>query len=210
MITLPELGACIPEDLATKIIMWAIERHKEDVVPPPLVKILTIVSYLKQYQYKFFVETGTFLGDTTDSIARIGGRFGMHAITIELADQLYDNAVKRFADRPNIECLHGDSGALMPQVVERLTSPAIFWLDGHYSGGMTACGETETPVMQELETIFASPIKNHLILVDDVRLFGTGGYPTVAAVEALAREALPESRVVVSNDILRIEPPLAA
>lgn len=210
MITLPELGACIPEELATAIILWAIDRHREDVVPPPMLKTLTIVSYLKRYQYKYFVETGTFLGDTTDSIARVGSHFGMQAITIELADQLYANAVRRFADRPNIRCLHGDSGALMPQVVAGLDAPAIFWLDGHYSGGMTACGDSETPVMQELDTIFASPIKNHLILIDDVRLFGTGGYPAVAEVEALVRQRLPASRVVVSNDILRIEPPAAA
>ena len=33
-------------------------------------------------------------------------------------------------------------------------TPAIFWLDGHYSAGITAMGEQATPIFKELTHIF--------------------------------------------------------
>ena len=41
----------------------------------------------------------------------------------------------------------------VPELVRQLDGPALFWLDGHYSGGDTAKGELDTPVSAELESI---------------------------------------------------------
>ena len=58
---------------------------------------------------------------------------------------------------------------------------ALFWLDAHYSGGDTAKGQSNTPVMSELEAILAYSRRNDIILVDDLRYFWTarpGFFPT--------------------------------
>jgi len=58
----------------------------------------------------------------------------------------------------------------------------LFWLDGHYSGEGTACGDQVSPILQELDLIKAHPRRDHCILIDDSRLFtGVDGYPTLKA-----------------------------
>lgn len=46
------------------------------------------------------------------------------------------------------------------------------WLDAHYSGGTTAKGKKSSPLKDELEIIKKHPIKNHIILIDDVNCMG--------------------------------------
>ena len=160
-------------------------------------------SYLKAYHLKCFVETGTHLGDT---LADVAYDKSLQAVSIELADNYYHAAQRRFANYANVQILHGDSGKLMPQVVAKLQEPTLFWLDGHYSGGVTAKGDLETPVSGELEAIFASPVRGHVILIDDVRCFdGSLDYPYLDDFLAVIR-AEGRYHLEVSTDILRMTP----
>ena len=75
--------------------------------------------------------------------------------------------------------MQGDSGNVLNQLVPELNSAALFWLDGHYSGGQTAKGEKECPIYEELKSILASSLE-HIVLIDDARLFiGQHDYPTI-------------------------------
>ena len=49
----------------------------------------------------------------------------------------------------------------------------MFWLDGHYSGKGTAKGKKETPILEELKTIFDTNDLRYVILIDDARHFGS-------------------------------------
>ena len=91
-----------------------------------------------------FIETGTFMGDTSFIASGIFG--AVH--TIELSNELYQKAVKRFEGRSNIRVYQGDSSRLFPQILGALTGNNLFWLDGHYSEGVTAKGEDNTPIIQ--------------------------------------------------------------
>jgi len=83
--------------------------------------------------------------------------------------------------------------------------PCLFWLDGHYSGGNTAKGEKETPIMEELRQICAHPVKNHLILIDDAREFtGQNDYPTIESLRTFVGARLPGYGFDVKDDIIRI------
>lgn len=130
----------------------------------------------KTHKISIFIETGTFIGNSL---------IGLHQsfeklYSIELDKGIYRLAKKRLSPYPNVEILHGDSARLLPQIMDTLSSPAIFWLDAHYSSGVTGLGELQTPVMRELKTIFDHPIKKHYILIDDVKDFnGLNDYPTV-------------------------------
>jgi len=105
----------------------------------------------------------------------------------------------------------GDSGEVLGAVIAPLEEPCLFWLDGHYSGGITALGAESTPILRELEAIAAHPIPAHVILIDDARCFtGTDGYPTIDDLGALARRLWPDCEFRVADDILRILPPASA
>lgn len=193
---LAELVYRLPE-----IVAW-INNGCSGVAPPP-VKRKVITSYLRKYGLKAFVESGTYYGDT---LATVAIDMRVRSISIELSDEHYNAAVTRFAGRANVELLHGDSGELMADVVSGLRSPALFWLDGHFSGGSTAKGVRETPVLQELQAILQSSIRGNVILIDDVRCFdGTHDYPQLTELLAIIKAA-GDIAWEISADILRLTP----
>jgi hypothetical protein len=172
-------------------------------VPPPAVfKQATVRAYQEAFGLRTLVETGTYLGDMVDAQRK---RF-RQVLSIELAPDLYQAARARFASARNVTLLEGDSGDLMPSVVAQLKEPALFWLDGHYSAGITARGSLDTPVQRELETILGSTVE-HVVLVDDARCFGTGDYPSLDAVRTLVAQLRPGWTCVVEDDVIRIHRP---
>jgi hypothetical protein len=127
-------------------------------------------------------------------------------VSIELDDDLYHAAARRFSDWQNVTLLHGDSGQIMSEIVDSLRAPAMFWLDGHYSGASTARGDKETPVSAELQAIIGSRVPGHVILIDDVRCFdGTHDYPHLDELLASIR-ADGRYDIEISSDILRLTP----
>jgi hypothetical protein len=70
--------------------------------------------------------------------------------------------------------------------------PALFWLDGHYSGGETARGAQGSPIIAELETVFSRKLDD-VVLIDDIRCFtGFDGYPSLADLKALVAARRPD------------------
>ena len=83
--------------------------------------------------------------------------------------------------------------------------PCLFWLDGHYSAGITAKGEKETPIWEELEHICDHPIKNHVILIDDASLFvGKNDYPNLDSLQKFVESRFPDNIFEVRDDMIRI------
>ena len=197
--------------VANKVIL-PINRRREvsrwrqtgrPVPPPHAFKQVTIAGYGRAFGLAALVETGTYLGDTVEAQRK---RF-RKVVSIELSPDLYRAALARFAHRQNVTLLEGDSADLMESVVAQLEGPALFWLDGHYSAGITAHGNLDTPVQRELEIILGSA-DNHVILVDDARCFGSGDYPTLDAVRTLVGRLRPDWTCVVEDDIIRIHAPV--
>ena len=151
--------------------------------------------------YQTFVETGTYLGQTAIHMASILGK----CHTIELSKDLYDAAEKTLGRHENISRYQGDSADVLPAVLDRIDGPAIFWLDAHYSAGVTAGDKRHTPILPELEAIFAHRIKNHVILIDDARAFiGMNGYPTIKKLRRLVRKGGGGYKMIINNDIIMI------
>jgi len=186
-----------------EIARW-IQAGCTGIAPSP-VKRMVLSAYRKQYGLTQFIETGTHLGDT---LAYIAQQKNVHATSIELDEDYHEAAKQRFVSYPNVTILQGDSGKLLPELVRELQIPALFWLDGHYSGGDTGKGELDTPVSAELEAILDSPVKGHVILIDDARCFNfTNGYPHL---DDLLKSARMTSayQLEVSADIIRLTPKL--
>jgi hypothetical protein len=124
--------------------------------------------------------------------------------SIELDSWLFRRAQHRLGHYPNVTLILGDSSDELGRVIGDLDDPALFWLDGHYSGGITARGSVDTPVVAELTQILTDP-KDHLVLVDDAHAFdGTNGYPTISTLAALIGQLRPKYTVEVDADIIRI------
>lgn len=167
-----------------------------------VVKQNNIRQYQQKYQFQVFVETGTFLGDMVEAQKTQFSK----VISVELGEDLYQKALRRFQHDPHVTLLQGDSGVRLKEVVASLDEPALFWLDGHYSAGITAKADKNTPVLEELKTIFSSALP-HGILIDDARHFvGQDDYPSIDELCFLVKEHAPQRKVEVADDIIRIMP----
>jgi hypothetical protein len=124
-----------------------------------------------------WVETGTFLGETTSFLAA----HSTQVYSLEPAVKLYDRAVRKFANKSNVKIINGPSETIFPSLLPNLHGAVNFWLDGHYSAGNTYQGEKDTPIIEELLQIEANIGRfcGLCVLVDDVRCFD----PTIKAYE---------------------------
>jgi glycosyltransferase involved in cell wall biosynthesis len=114
------------------------------------------------------VETGTFKGDTA---AAVQGSFD-RIISIELSQELWAEAAKRFADQPHVQILQGDSAEQLRTLSPELQSKnALYWLDAHWCVADGTAGElSQCPLLQELQAI--DRLNNgSVVLIDDARLF---------------------------------------
>jgi hypothetical protein len=188
--------------LARKAIReW--ERNGKPAPPPHVVKQQNLRHIARQYGLKTLIETGTYYGDMIDALKRDFEKI----YSIELGDELHGQAVRRFAGQAHVELIHGDSGRVLQDLIARIKTPSLFWLDGHYSAGVTARGEKDTPIMEELSHIFSSPDIGHVIVVDDAHCFGVEpGYPSIEGLIEVVKAQRPNSSIVVVDNAIRIAP----
>ena len=152
---------------------------------------------------RVFVETGTFYGDM---IAAVRGDFE-RLFSIELSPRLARRATRRFAGDPRVAILEGDSGDRLGPLLRGLGAPAVIWLDGHYSGVLTARGESDTPLARELAAALECGTTQDVVLVDDARLIGCDpAYPSLGEIESLVGARRPGWTVQVLDDVLRVQP----
>jgi hypothetical protein len=170
---------------------------------PHLLKQEILRGYIEKYELKLMVETGTYFGDMVDALRKSLTRI----YSIELSEYLATEAQERFKACDNVIILQGDSGREIEKVIQKLTLPTLFWLDGHYSAGITDKGENETPILAELAHIFNAPDIRHVILIDDARAFGKiPDYPTLNALESFIHAKRSNMAITVQDDIIRVTP----
>lgn len=166
---------------------------------PHIVKQITIAYYQKKFSISSFVETGTYLGDMIEAQKK---RF-KKLYTIELGIDLYKKAAERFANDNNIQIIQGDSGQVLPSLLKEINESAIFWLDGHYSEGITAKGNKNCPIFEEIDAILNNSKYNHVLLIDDARCFiGEGDYPTIENLATYIKSKNAKYQFEVKNDII--------
>lgn len=172
------------------------------VPPPSIVKQWTIKSYAKKFNIKNFVETGTCFGTTLEIVKNDFRQL----YSIELSETLYEQTKSRLAYFNNINLFQGDSAEVLPKIIQDINEPILFWLDAHYSCGVTARGNRDTPISSEVESILKHPLcKQHVILIDDARDFnGENDYPSLADLEKFILEDKTYKHFEVIDDIIRI------
>ncbi len=186
-----------------ELIKWG--KKGRPVPPPHIEKQEVLKRYAKQYGLRTFVETGTYRGDMVEAMKNTFTRI----YSIELGEDLYRRARKRFRRHKHIEIIHGDSGKVFKKLIPNLITPTLFWLDGHYSGSVTAKGEKDSPIYEELSHIFNNPEVGHVVVIDDARCFSSPDcqdYPSLSELKEFVLSARPDVCITVDNDSIRILP----
>lgn len=184
-----------------ELLDW--ERGGRPSPPPHFIKQQTIRALSEKYGLDILVETGTYYGDMVDAMKPYFNRI----FSIELSEELYRKALKRFGGEQKVEIIHGNSGVEIGSLIRRIEKPALFWLDGHYSAGETAKGDKITPIYEELEHIFNSQHSGNVIIIDDARCFGVDpGYPSMEDLVNFVKLKKPDTKIEVKHDSIRVTP----
>lgn len=188
--------------LRLEYLDWLV--HGKHCPPPKVVKYGIIKSLLVKQKTNVIVETGTYLGDfiayVLDSVTEI--------YSIEVSHDLYTRAKDRFLGVEKVHLMQGDSVEVMPSILDMIRASCLFWLDAHWSGGITTGNETKSPIIGELNVVLNHSLRNgldHLIVVDDAREFtGKRGFPTIPEVERVVKNIMPDWVVRVRSDMIYI------
>lgn len=187
--------------MTEEVIHW--EHHRRPVPPPQVYKHAVIRYFAKKHNIGMFVETGTLHGDTVEAVKDVFNTI----YSIELSEVLYQNALARFAGEDSIKLLYGDSGWVLSELLTKITSPCVLWLDSHYTEvPFAALGPQFTPIMAELHAVLDHPlVDQHVILIDDARLFqGYFDFPTVEQIRDFVASKRQDLHFEVLYDIMQI------
>jgi hypothetical protein len=172
-------------------LFWKLKGSPQPKVPH-LIKQRTLREYALRFQLPVLIETGTQFGQMIGAMEK----YFRDIYSIELDDINYALATKIFANHTHIHLLHGDSAVELPKLLQSISEPCLFWLDGH---------SDETPIMEELRAVFSHGQSKHVILIDDANCFGSSKfYPTMDAVRDLTSRYWPGATVEVRDNIIRI------
>lgn len=75
-----------------------------------------------------------------------------------------------------LKLYQGDSVEKLREILDKIDEPCCFWLDAHSGAAKYAKGDKDVPLFDELDVIKEHKIKNHVIAIDDIHLFGTKQY----------------------------------
>jgi len=118
------------------------------------------------------VETGTYKAKTARKLSAIFPT----VVTIELDVALHAAAVQTLSDLPGVTARQGHSVAVLSDVAGDGAEPTFYFLDGHWSGGVTSGAEDECPVIEELAAI-GTGHPDDCIVIDDAHMFTSAPAP---------------------------------
>ncbi len=183
------------------LALW--QSRGRPMPPPDIFKYDCIRDYARRHRTSTLVETGTWFGNALFTLRNDFSE--IHSI--ELAPELHAQASAALAHLPHIRLHLGDSAVLLPRVAQSLSTPALYWLDGHWCAGPSARTDKDTPISEELAFLLNRPPGRNVVLIDDARCFnGKNGYPTVEELRTWVAARRPDSSFTLENDIIRIVP----
>lgn len=124
----------------------------------------------EQYKIKIFFETGFFYGASVNHAMEAGFE---KMYSIEIASYFYGLGYINFKHQLNSKFLNliKDDSQNIYDHIKNINEPILFWLDAHADQPSDIeKGEHLCPLLKELDGIKNHEIKNHVILIDDVRI----------------------------------------
>ena len=118
-------------------------------------------------KYPTFIETGTLDGGTTFAMEPHFNKL----YTIEYSE-FYHKRTKETYTGNKIDFILGDSSVVLETLLPTIQTNAIFFLDGHWSGGNTGKSAKDCPLNEEITHIMKLFTHAAILVIDDYRLFG--------------------------------------
>jgi hypothetical protein len=136
---------------------------------------MTITSYTLQHPYSslrvetlrgfprdVFIETGSNIGRGI----RIALDAGFKKVySVEENTNLFNLCRAQFVGDAHVHLRLGDSPSFLRSVVRSISERAVIYLDAH--------SVERNPLLAELKALEGAPIRDHILMIDDVRMFGT-------------------------------------
>ena len=162
-------------------------------------------------------KTGTFLGKTTEHLIKHSD----YVVSIEPSVDLYNKVLSRLKSR-KVLLLNGTSEDKLQEAIDNVTLKKFriinFWLDGHFSSGITFQGEQSCPLVSELDLIEKNIESKKIIqtelniYIDDLRLIcnasnlgnnETEGYPDLKTI--FNHPLVLRSKISIDIDIIHLQ-----
>jgi hypothetical protein len=192
----------------------ALAGHARDLVrlvrfdvfnPESYSKYRTIRKVQRRTGARMLLETGTLIGTTS---RRCAPHFEK-VFTIELSPELAKRATANLQAFPHVQVIQGDAQREVKRLLATDTiQDCLVFLDGHFSGGITALGEEPEPAVNILRDIAEHSQIIRAVIVDDFRDFGTQpGWPAKWELVRAAEELFANRgyRLTVHFDQLLLE-----
>ena len=166
-----------------------------------------------------FIETGTYLGATLNAV--LSSNDFEELFSVEYSKRLHTRAIQKFQQNANVHLYLGSSDKKITEMIADSaatphgSSGAVFWLDAHYSAGITAGGnQPESPVLHEVRAVLDDArVRPHVMIIDDLRVW-TGHvkpingqlYPLPSELHAAVCAIAPDARFRVAEDAMAVWP----
>jgi hypothetical protein len=128
------------------------------------------ISYGNYKKIKNFVETGTYMGETT----RLASRYYDSVFSIEINPLLHEKtcSVFKMEGIKNVKLFLGDSIVILDEIIPDVLDGAVFFLDAHISGSDSDWNKKQrVPLLEELDCILKYKLKPSVFILDDVRFW---------------------------------------
>jgi hypothetical protein len=150
-----------------------------------------VVALSSSLGLKTAVETGTYSGTGAELLKSLFPR----VFSVELSEALYLEAKEKYGNIKGLEFIWGSSPVVLPEIMQKVGEPALFWLDAHWSPDFEkqvlvdprnptlgwnpeetserlASVGGQCPVLDEIQAIDRYEFNSEsCILIDDARLF---------------------------------------
>ena len=165
----------LKRNLKPNFFLWILKGFN---LPAPQ-KIKTRILKRNAFINGNWVETGTYLGDTTKFLARNFPQILITSLEPDLNLYLFNKSrLKRFK---NVKLVNGTSENSLREIILNENDMVNFWLDGHFSGDITYKGKVISPIIEELDIIEQNISRLKVcVFIDDIRDFvgeERTGYP---------------------------------
>ena len=119
---------------------------------------------------KLVIETGAYLGDGINKFIENGFE---RVVSIEIDTRLFEHCKNRFRDNESVQMVNGNSVDYLRENIEKMPDEVLFFLDAHFSGGITSHADGQkVPLIEELEIILSGFTGDTCsIIIDDADYF---------------------------------------
>jgi len=126
------------------------------------------------FEKYYTIELGKEIAQRASNKYKLFEKYQFDTSKFDVTDDTVDESFNKRQDYFNgkLTLINGDSTEMLKELLPKIDEPICFWLDAHAGAAKYARGDSDVPLLTELDVISNHHIKNHVIAIDDAHLFG--------------------------------------